>query len=559
MRVRSVGAGLLTAAVLATVATGGATAQASPSAETAVPAGVPRDPTVVDAAKEPAKTLMGDIEFSVPSGTFQTAVTVSLRTAVPGTQIRYTTNGALPGPKSELYSGTPLQLETTTQLRAQAFRGEQPVGDPGTAIYIASTITTTHDLPVLVVDAYGAGVPKTDYVDAAVMAFDPMGETTSLVEAPNLTSRSGIHIRGQSSSEYEKTAYRLELRDNEGKDAEYPLFGLPADSDWALRSPYFDKSLIHDAFAYSMGNEMGLDVPRFKFCELYLNPDGGPLSAADYMGVYLLTETVKVSKNRLDLAKLKKTDLASPAVQGGYIFKFDYFVAQEPLLTCSGPRNTCWRYLEVVEPDPLQPQQKAWLNQYVQNFHDVLHSPDFADPVKGYPAWIDVKSFIDYTIVSEFSRNTDAYMRSAYFHKDRAGKLTAGPLWDYDLTWGTGGLRSNLEIAGWQYQEQYRNQRAHDWFIRLFQDPSFVEQVAARWRELRAGPLSDEALDARVGWLTATLGAGAERNFQKWRILTYNHLANWVTTPTAPTWEGQVGVTLDWMRQRAAWLDAQWG
>jgi hypothetical protein len=553
MRTRSVGAATLVAALVAAVAMGGSAAHALPD-----PQAVPADQTGTSGAKDPGMALAGDIDFSVPSGTFQTAVTVALRTAVTGTQIRYTTNGKLPDSNSTLYSGTPLLLATTTQLRAQPFRGEQPAGNPGTAIYVASAVTTDHDLPILVMDVYGAGKPKTDYVDAAVLAIDPTNGVTSLSAAPSIASRAGVHVRGQSSAEYEKTAYRLELRGNDDQDADYPLFGLPADSDWALRAPYFDKSLIHDAFAYSMGNEMGLSVPRFRFCEVYLNLDGGALSAADYMGVYLLTETVKVSKDRLDLAKLKKTDLTPPAIEGGYIFKFDYFVAEEPLLTCTGPRSTCWRYLEVVEPDPLQPQQKAWLNQYVQSFHDALHSPDFADPVKGYRAWIDIPSFIDYTIVSEFSRNTDAYMRSAYFHKDRAGKLTAGPLWDYDLTWGTGGLRSNLEVAGWQYQEQYRNQRAHDWFVRLFQDPAFVEQVAARWRELRAGPLSDAALDARVGWLTAPVGAGAERNFQRWPILTFNHLANWVTTPTAPTWEGQVDVTLTWMRQRAAWLDAQW-
>ena len=48
--------------------------------------------------------------------------------------------------------------------------------------------------------------------------------------------------------------------------------------------------------------------------------------------------------------------LTEPAVSGGYVFKFDWNVAEEPMIKCTGSSKTCWRYLEVVEPDPLQPQ-----------------------------------------------------------------------------------------------------------------------------------------------------------------------------------------------------------
>jgi len=57
------------------------------------------------AAADAAEDLVGDIQFSVHSGTFQGEVAVSLSTTVSGAQIRYTTNGQLPTAQATLYSG----------------------------------------------------------------------------------------------------------------------------------------------------------------------------------------------------------------------------------------------------------------------------------------------------------------------------------------------------------------------------------------------------------------------------------------------------------------------
>jgi hypothetical protein len=95
--------------------------------------------------------------------------------------------------------------------------------------------------------------------------------------------------------------------------------------------------------------------------------------------------------------------------------------------TGTGKSGTCWKDLEVVDPDPLNWQQKAWLTGYIQELHDNLHKT----PISDYSTYIDLPTFIDYLLISELTRNVDAYVRSAYFFKERDGKLKAGPLWDY--------------------------------------------------------------------------------------------------------------------------------
>jgi spore coat protein CotH len=59
----------------------------------------------------------------------------------------------------------------------------------------------------------------------------------------------------------------------------------------------------------------------------------------------------------------------------------------------------------------------------------------------GYKTVIDVPSFVDFMLVNELS-NSDVYQSSTFFHKDRDGKLRAGPVWDFNLSLG-----STLQMA----------------------------------------------------------------------------------------------------------------
>ncbi|GLI01112.1 CotH kinase family protein [Phytohabitans aurantiacus] len=509
--------------------------------------------TVMSPPVRAAADLTGDIVFSVPSGTFQGEVNVSLSTAVSGAQIRYTTNGQLPTASSTAY-GAPLRLTATTQLRAQAFVNGAATGAPGTALYIARSFNASHDLPLVVVDAYGQGKPGREYVDAATMVFNA---PASLGSAPAIATRAGVRLRGQSSSTFEKAPYRLEFWDNANEDADHAVLGMPADSDWVLRGPFTDKSLIRDAFVYGLGRDMGIPAPRFAFVEFYLNTDASPLAASDYQGVYMVVETIKNSKDRLDLKQLEEEDTTLPKIQGGYIFKFEWMAAEEPILPCTGPAATCWNYLEVEDPSPLNTQQRAWLTQHLQQFHDLMHTSGANDPSTGYRAWIDVRSFVNQLIIYEVSREMDAYVRSAYFHKDRDTKIFAGPLWDYDLSFGVGGFFNNTQTAGWQYQ-QTRQPTANDWFQILMRDPAFVADVKTRWRELRQGVLSNSSLNARIDSLAAPLTNAAQRNFQRWPNLSSPQVG-FFQTPTAPTWQGQVQAMRTWLTQRVSWLDSAAG
>ncbi|KAF4406161.1 spore coat protein CotH [Streptomyces lycii] len=506
------------------------------------------------AARQQAEDeLTGDITFSVPSGTFQGQVSVSLGTSVANAEIRYTTDGELPTASSPLYSG-PLEFTGTTELRALPFVDGLPGGEPGTQIYVARSVDADHDLPLLVMDAYGAGKPDREWADVSAMVMEPQGGTTSLSAAPAVATRAGFHLRGQSSASFEKAPYRLELRGNDDDDAKYPLLGMPADGDWVLRGPFPDKTLIRDAFAYTLGEDMGLAAPGFRFVEVYLNLDGDPLGADDYQGVYMLDEQIERGPDRVDIQKLEKEHLSEPEITGGYIFKFDALAAEEPKVPCTGAADTCWSDLEVVEPDDLEPAQLDWLAQHIQKFHDSLRSANPADPQTGYPAYIDEQSFIDRIIHNELAREGDSYIRSTHFYKDRGGKIVAGPLWDYDLGYNAVPFGGMDQTTGWQFEQGSIWFQTTDWFLRLMEVPEFNAKVKARWEELRRGVLSDNQLRQRVTDLATPIANGARRNFEKWPNLNVSQVGPF-PTQTTETWEEQLELMRTFLVNRAAWID----
>jgi hypothetical protein len=525
-----------------------------------------------DSPPDPPATLIGDVAFSVPSQTFQAQLDVGMTTTVASAEIRYTTDGTVPVAASTLYAGAPLALTSTTQLRAQAFVAGVASGAMSTGLYIARTFDATSDLPIVVIDGYGTGKPsdKEVYFDAAVMVFEPAGGVATLAALPNIATRAGYHVRGQSSANFPQTPYKVELWDNANDDADYPLLGMPSDSDWALIPPYYDRALVRNPFVYELGREMGLEAPNTRFAEVYLNYEARALGEADYQGIYWISETIKNAEVRTNLKQLRETDTTLPAISGGYIFKFDQAAAEEPKLECTGSDpisggfggpgggmggnmggGTCFVDLEVVDPEPLNIEQETWLTGYVQAFHDSLH----LTPIGNYAEYIDVASFVDYLILNELTRNVDAYVRSAYYHKNRDEKLKAGPLWDYNFSLAVGGATTIDPEGGFQY-DGTRN--VNNWYPKLVTDPAFMTLVKARYAELRQGLFATAALDARITALAAPLANAVVRDFAKWPVSDIIMEDAFVRGPTVETWDGQVQALRDFVATRVAWMDAQY-
>jgi hypothetical protein len=270
----------------------------------------------------------------------------------------------------------------------------------------------------------------------------------------------------------------------------------------------------------------------------------------DYRGIYVFLEKIKVDANRIDIARLRPEDLEGDQLSGGYVLQVNW-----PGEEYSGFwSNDMFFHYHHPNEDQLQRQQKIYIREYIEDFEAMLEGPDFSDEVLGYPAWMDVEACVDFILSQELAKNIDGFKASTFMYKDRddlGGKLTMGPLWDFNNSYG------NNDEWPWGEHTEWARETESDpvlfWWTRWFEDEVFVWRVYQRWEQRREGPFHLDSLYARIDSLAAHLGEALDRNFSRWPILgTYV----WPNRFVGETYTEEVDYLKSWLADRVEWIDS---
>ncbi len=405
-------------------------------------------------------------------------------------------------------------------------------------------------LPLVFINTGGQSIPDDPKITATMGIIDN-GEGNLNYISDTLNGFNGydgyigIEMRGESSQSFPKKCYGMETRDFMGENNTVSLLGLPEENDWILNGPYTDKTLMRNFLAYNLSNNIGRYASRTKYCELYINNS--------YEGVYILMENIKRDKNRVDIAKLDADDLAGDSLTGGYIIKLDkpYWSGYD-WESAYGPQRF---YIVYPESDEIMTQQRSYIHNYVDDFETALNGANFADPLVGYPKYIDVGSFIDHFILNEISKNADGFRWSAYMYKDKDsknGKLNAGPVWDFDIAFGNINYWGNQLYTGWQIDCPGDDGQVPFWWGRLLDDPAYTSQLKCRWEELRQGPLNTDTILNFIDSMADYLNDAQKRNFETWNILGEYVWPNYYI---GQTYQDEVNYFKNWITQRLTWID----
>ena len=417
---------------------------------------------------------------------------------------------------------------------------------------------TSSDLPIVVIDTYGQSIPDDPKIPAGLKIYNKgAGQRNYLTDVPEFDGYSGIEIRGSSSQSFPKKSYGFESWDALGNSIDVSFLGMPAESDWILNANYTDKSFIRNVMAYQVWQNMGHYATRYHFVELILNNQ--------YQGIYIFSEKIKHDKNRLDIAKLSTTQNTGDEVTGGYIFKIDKPTGSGGsgwTSTFPPPSNNArqifFQYEYPKETD-ITSQQKIYLQSNVLSFETALKSENFADTLNGFRKYASEKTFIDYFLVNELSKNVDGYRLSTFINKERdskGGKIRMGPVWDYDIAWHNADYCGGDVTSGWAYQFPCADDdhQVPFWWSRLLEDPRYKNNLACRWQYLRQNILSNAWFDNYIDSISGQLMEAQARNFTTWPILGIYVWPNpW---PYPSTYQGEVIALKSWMHDRLAWLDA---
>jgi hypothetical protein len=502
------------------------------------------------------------VQFSRLGGTFSAPFQLVLSTASSSETIRYTTDGSLPGATSPIYTA-PLNITATTRIRARAFGPQGQLGSVSSEAFTltaAGTSSFSSDLPVIVLENFGQGTPGDDFEDAWFSLYDVDANSgrSSLAATANFTSFVGQHVRGSSTGGQPKTNLRIELRDDSGNDQSSSLLGMPSESDWILYAPYtFDRAMIRNSTFYEFYRQMGNYAARTRFVEVYANYNDGVLNSSDYMGVYVLMENIKIDENRVDIASLDSTQNTEPEITGGYILKMDRSDGEpgSSWHTDRGVPSQPGSYLVYADPEvaDLTQAQSDYIRNYVQDFEDALYGPNSTDPILGYEAYFDVDATIDHHLMQVFTKNPDGLRLSTYLVKDREGKLSFGPIWDFDRAAGPDDDSRADDPTGWYVPDI--DWFESDWWGPLFDDPDFAQRWTDRWQELRRGVLSDANIQAVVYSQASELSEAEARNFARWPESAPN--GGPYADAGLTGWDAEISQLANWLIARAHWMDEQ--
>jgi hypothetical protein len=418
---------------------------------------------------------------------------------------------------------------------------------------VSSQTFTDSNLPIVIIttDLDGNNQPLPILDDPKILASmkiikHPDGSRNYLSDANtaaflNYNGRISIEIRGSSSQSLPKKGYGLTtLKADNVSNNNVSLLGMPSENDWILNGLAFDPSLIRDYLSYNLSRQIGEYATRTTYCEVVIN--------GEYRGLYLLQEKIKAGTGRVNVLKIATTDIAAPNVTGGYITKSDKTTGGDPVAwTMSSYAGWSDFIHELPKPEAVTTQQNSYIYNQFLNLETTSHANN-VDLIAGYPSVIDVPSFVDFMLVNELASNADGYQYSTYFHKDRAGKLRAGPIWDFNLTYGNdlflwGYDRSHYNV--WQFANG-ENDGAKFWRD-LFNNPTYKCYFSKRWNELTqtGQPLNYSSLLQYIDATVALISEAKVREQQKWS--------------TVPDQAAEITNLKIWLSNRISWMTSNLG
>ena len=354
---------------------------------------------------------------------------------------------------------------------------------------------TDSNLPIVIINTdNGVTIPDEPKVLATMKIIwhqDGSRNYMSDIDNPeflNYNGRIGIERRGSSSqTSFNKKPYGLEtLQDDNVTNNNVSILGMPKENDWVLNSLAYDQTGMRDVLAYELSNRLGQYASRSVYCEVVIN--------GDYKGLYVFMEKIKPDDNRVNIEKMDETCNSYPEVTGGYITKADKTTGNDPVAwTMQGYGGGGWPgggwgvstdfIHHYPKPANITNAQNSYIKSVFTSLASVTNQHN-TSITSGIPSVIDIPSFVDFMLIAEFASNVDVYSFSTFFHKDRLGKLRAGPVWDYNLAFGYDAFGNRSKYDVWQFNNTDNN--GPKFWRDLFETDLFRCYFAKRWFEMTA-------------------------------------------------------------------------
>jgi hypothetical protein len=291
----------------------------------------------------------------------------------------------------------------------------------------AFATSPSNTLPVLHINtANGTEITSKEYYLTATYWLDANGVEgvkSFGSEASPLTTE--IKARGNYSWwGFDKKPYKLKLADKTA------LLGMTKHKHFALMARADDTfGYLRDQVGFELSRRMGLAwTPDDQPVELYLN--------GDYKGLYFLTETVKVDKNRVNITEQDDNVTDETAITGGWLVEIDNYNTDPHVTVTGGDGEDIW--FTYKSPEVLSTAQETFLYNQMSKLNEAIYATDKTST--DLENLVDLDVLARYYMVQEIMDDCESFHGSCYLYRDRGDnqKWKFGPVWDFGNSFARG-------------------------------------------------------------------------------------------------------------------------
>lgn len=401
-----------------------------------------------------------------------------------------------------------------------------------------TVVVTNSGLPVVVLTQSGGGSESweeaginvrskdADWVETDKMAVYNADGSVDMEEA-----LCGIRLRGNSTQKFPKKPFAIKLV------SKASVLGMPKHKRWVLLANWMDRTMLRNAVAFEVAHQ----TENAYADGLGWNPHGYSVEVVmdgRHVGNYYLCEQIKIDGDRVDIKDCIEDIIsdgnANPTMSDcGYLLEFDdNYDEVDKFRTARG--LPCMFKDEVTKYSAdIFNQVKARIEAVESNLEAGNYEAAYSD--------LDINSIIDYFFIQELTFNDEyKHPKSVYMLIDGDGKLTAGPVWDFD--WQTfinydkvqamnnkyGGTydcrntnewlygKSKLAEKPWWPGSDYVNDQPYMWYPLLFKDANFRAKVQERWAVIYPQLLN---VVAKIDEFAALNKVSEQFNYAMWPLV----------------------------------------
>lgn len=398
-------------------------------------------------------------------------------------------------------------------------------------VLLTTFVTTVHaiepgrflcsgTLPIMFINSEEPITSK-DYYVKATCYIDALGqegyESLGTIDAPI-----PLQIKGRGNwtwRAFEKKPYRLKF-----DDKVKPLGMKPNRHFTLLAHADDDLTFLRNTCGFELSRLIGFAyTPAQEPIEVVLN--------GDYVGLYMLTEKIRVGENRVEITK--QADLATDPdeITGGWLLEIDNYVQESGQIKLDSSPEPDFTY---HSPEILSKEQEEYITNFLNAADEAIYYSDVA-----WERYIDMETLARYYIVREIMDDAESFRGSCFMHKERGAdtKLKFGPVWDFgnafqrghnkfiwqDPPYGAVWIKKIYSFTKFKHcvkdiwqpfigMHYPKLDKAIDDFIERIRYA--VDSNVARWPEAYTGPIDSrkqlmkQCLSEKVEFLTSKWGKG---------------------------------------------------